>query len=104
MKLQLSHYLSRLAEICVIYDVKQLSLFGSAARDDFDQDSSDIDFLVDFMDSGPSGAFDRYFGLKETLEQLFQCSVDLVEVQAVKNPYFRQAIVEDRIVVYGTGS
>nr|NIT57867.1 hypothetical protein [Fodinibius sp.]NIV15274.1 hypothetical protein [Fodinibius sp.]NIY26449.1 hypothetical protein [Fodinibius sp.] len=48
------------------------------------------------------GAFERYFGLKEALERLFQRSVDLVDVKAIKNPYFRQAIEKDKVIVYGT--
>ncbi|MFQ5614711.1 MAG: nucleotidyltransferase family protein [Anaerolineae bacterium] len=49
---------------------------------------SDLDFLVEFADFYALGAFDRYFGLKEDLEQLFQRPVDLVEVKAIRNPYF----------------
>lgn len=37
-----------LAYLCRRYRVLSLSLFGSAARDDFDPERSDYDFLVDF--------------------------------------------------------
>ena len=60
-----------------------------------------MDFLVDFSDVHPLGAFDRYFGLKEALEQLFRRSVNLVEKRAIKNPYFCQAIEGNGVVVYG---
>jgi predicted nucleotidyltransferase len=39
--------------------------------------------------------------LKEALEQLFQRPVDLVEVKAIKNPYFRQAVEQEKVLVYG---
>ncbi|MBN1139553.1 MAG: nucleotidyltransferase domain-containing protein [Anaerolineae bacterium] len=93
-----------LIELCDAFGVKRLELFGSASRGDFDPRQSDLDFLVDFDEGHSLGAFDRYFGFKEALEQLFQRSVDLVEEKAIRNPYFRQAIAQDRTLVYGSGS
>ena len=55
-------------------------LFGSAARDQLRPDS-DIDVLVDF--DGPA-TFDRYFGLKDRLEQAFGRPVDLVTSRGLK--------------------
>ena len=101
MNLNLSNYADELSNLCAVYGVKCLELFGSASRDDFDLEESDLDFLVEFADIHPMRAFDRYFGLKEELEQLFQRPVDLVEVKAIKNPYFRQAIEQDKVLVYG---
>jgi len=72
--------------LCADYGVKRLELFGSASRSDFDLKDSDLDFLVEFAVSYSLGAFDRYFGLKEDLERLFQRPVDLVEIKAIKNP------------------
>jgi len=101
VQLDIADYMSKLSELCVTYGVRRLELFGSASRSDFDRGRSDVDFLVDFAETHPLGTFDRYFGLKEGLEQLFQRSVDLVEEKAIKNPYFRQAIEKDRVLVYG---
>lgn len=102
MSINLSTYSNKLSELCVAYDVKRLQLFGSASRNDFDLEKSDLDFLVEFLEMHSPGAFDRYFGLKEALEQLFQRPVDLVEVKAIKNPYFRQAIERDKVLLYET--
>lgn len=101
MNPDLSRHANELASLCVVYGVSSLELFGSGARRDFDREESDFDFLVEFADGHPMGAFDRYFGFKEELEQLFQRSVDLIEVRAIKNPYFQQVIEQDRVVVYG---
>ncbi len=39
----------KLAELCRRYGVARLEVFGSAGRGtDFDPDSSDVDFLVEF--------------------------------------------------------
>jgi predicted nucleotidyltransferase len=102
MTLDLARYADELSYLCDEYGVKRLELFGSATRKNFDFDDSDLDFLVDFEETHPMGAFDRYFGLKEALERLFQRPVDLVVVKAIKNPYFRQAIEKDKVLIYGT--
>lgn len=102
--MDISAYKHRISQLCITYDVKRLMLFGSATRSDFDPTHSDIDFLVEFVSPHPSGAFDRYFGLKESLEKLFRRPVDLVEQPAIKNPYFRAAIEQEKVLVYGSGN
>ncbi len=102
MSLNLAEYSDKLSTLCAIYGVKRLELFGSASRGDFDRENSDLDFLVEFAEYRSTGAFDRYFGLKEDLERLFQRPVDLVEINAIKNPYFREAIEQDKVLVYET--
>ena len=104
MTLEINAYMSKLSELCARYGVNRLEVFGSAARGNFDPKHSDVDFLVDFAEKHPLGAFERYFGLKEALEQLFQRPVDLVEEKAIRNPYFHQAIAQDKVLVYGTGN
>ena len=39
-----------LADLCREYRVRRLDVFGSAARGDFDEESSDVDLLVEFGD------------------------------------------------------
>lgn len=102
MNLDLTAYSEQLSNLCAIYGVKRLELFGSASRSDFDSKKSDLDFLVEFEASHSTGAFDRYFGLKENLERLFERPVDLIEIKAIKNPYFRQSVERDKVLVYGT--
>ncbi|MCB0208406.1 MAG: nucleotidyltransferase domain-containing protein [Anaerolineae bacterium] len=102
MNLNLADYSDQLSNLCILYGVKRLEIFGSASRDDFDLEKSDLDFLVEFEEMHSSGAFDRYFGLKEALEQLFHRPIDLVEVKAIKNPYFRQSVEQDKVLVYGS--
>jgi predicted nucleotidyltransferase len=104
MAVDLDLYVDELAKVCDAYGVKRLEVFGSAFRSDFDPSESDIDFLVEFSDEHQLSPFERYFGLKEALERLFQRPVDLVEERAIRNPYFREAIEQDRTLVYGTAS
>jgi len=88
-----------IATLCQRYGVKRLELFGSAATGDFDPKTSDLDFLLEF-DANPSDLFNRYFGLKESLETLFSRKVDLVMVGALQNPYFIESVNKTRKLVY----
>ena len=91
---------AELASLCRRLHVRRLELFGSAARDDFDPTSSDLDFLVEFDSSGGGRALDNYFDLKEALEHLFGRRVDLVMPDAVRNPYVRADIENSRKLLY----
>jgi predicted nucleotidyltransferase len=92
--------LSEVAALCRRRGVKQLDLFGSATRDDFDVSCSDLDFLVDLGEHPPFSPLDAFFGLKDALELLFGRPVDLVETGAVRNPYVLASIERDRQAVY----
>src|SRR5262245_10742313 len=66
----------QIAALCRQYGVRRLELFGSAARGDFDSQASDLDFMVEFLSDDWKGAADRWFGLQEGLETLFEKKVD----------------------------
>ena len=87
-------------DLCRRFGVLSLEVFGSAADGNFDPDSSDIDFLVEFGESDSGSLFHRFFGLSEALEQLFARRVDLVSPSAMKNPYFIAAVNRSRQSVY----
>jgi predicted nucleotidyltransferase len=91
---------AELAQLCRRYRVLSLSLFGSAARDDFDPARSDYDFLVDFEALPPGEYADAYFGMLASLEQLLGRPVDLVVASAIKNPYFRQSVEQTKALLY----
>jgi predicted nucleotidyltransferase len=75
-------------------------LFGSAARGDFDPESSDLDFLVELEALSPARYASAYFALKEGLEKLFGRPVDLVTESGLANPYFRQRVQAERRNLY----
>ncbi len=92
--------IENLRELCAAHGVVRLDLFGSAAREDFDAATSDLDFLVEFRESSPVAHADAYFGLLEALERLFGRSVDLVERKAIRNPFFLGVVERTRVTVY----
>jgi predicted nucleotidyltransferase len=96
----ISQHASDITSLCRRFRVRRLELFGSAASDRFDADRSDVDLLVEFETLGDGEHADAYFGLLESLESLFSRHVDLVMTQAIRNPYFLQAIEPTRTVLY----
>ncbi len=91
---------AELAELCRRHHVLRLALFGSATRDDFDPQRSDLDFLVDFESLPPGEHADSYFGLLEGLESLLGRPVDLVESSTLRNPYRRQEIEATQVLLH----
>lgn len=87
------------AELARQHHVKHLSLFGSAATEDFDPGRSDADFLVEFSPESPS-PFEDYFRFKEALEELFGRPVDLVTPPSLENPHFAASVARTAVEVY----
>ena len=96
----LHQHQEHLAELCRRYRVAQLEVFGSAAVGTFDEQRSDLDFLVDFQEGFPDGPFHQYFDFLAALKSLFGREVDLVETQAIRNPYFAQSVSKTRRALY----
>nr|WP_026152716.1 nucleotidyltransferase domain-containing protein [Actinopolyspora halophila] len=91
---------NEIEELCSTLSARRLDLFGSAVDDSFDAASSDVDVLVEF-DAGPD--FDHsgtYFGLKEGLERILGRPVDVVSSSGLRNPHFRQRVLETRTELY----
>jgi len=87
--------------LCTLYRVQRLEVFGSALTDkSFHSERSDLDFLVEFLPLRQGEYADAYFGLLEALEELFHRHIDLVMPGAIKNPYFLESVNKNRKVLY----
>jgi len=80
--------------------VERLFVFGSATHGSTLADVRDLDFLVQFKPMPPVQHAHNYFRLAEQLEELFQAPIDLVEIEAIDNPYFKEAVDESKVSVY----
>jgi predicted nucleotidyltransferase len=87
--------------LCEKHGVRQLEVFGSATDSGrFDSAKSDVDFVIDFLDYGP-GIADRFFRFAEDIEALLGRSADFVfGDKPIKNPYFREAVNESRVMIF----
>lgn len=95
----LENHQSELTELCRQFGVERLEVFGSAVTEAFNPES-DLDFLVHFSKKPGLSLVEQYFGFKEALEELFGRRVDLLEEEAVTNPYFLRAIRPQRTLLY----
>ncbi|MET7254760.1 nucleotidyltransferase family protein [Dyadobacter fermentans] len=97
---RLQKYRAAITKLCKAHKVKSLYAFGSVLSDNFNAES-DIDLIVDFAHMDVEDYADNYFDFKFSLQELFKRPIDLIEEKAVKNPYFRQNINQQRHRLYG---
>jgi predicted nucleotidyltransferase len=94
--------LPQIAELCRKYRVERMYLFGSAARDDFDPATSDIDLLYSFSPELTIDEYgDNFFELMWALDELFGRQVDMTAEKSLSNPYLIESINRDKLLVYG---
>ncbi len=93
--------LDTLGEFCRRWKITQLSLFGSALRDDF-TDRSDLDFLATFAPDAEWSLFD-HVEMEEELARILCRPVDLISRDAVEQSHNwirREDILQSAQVVY----
>jgi predicted nucleotidyltransferase len=81
------------SELAQKYNVSSIGIFGSAVRDDFSSEHSDIDIIVDF--SKPIGI--EFINLADFLENKLHRKVDLVSKKGIKEAYYREI---EREIIY----
>jgi predicted nucleotidyltransferase len=80
--------------------VKKLYLFGSALTARFDENSSDIDVLVETENISPEEKGTCLLALWDDLEKLFNRKVDLLTENSLRNPYLAREIEQTRKLIY----
>lgn len=95
-KIEIPH--DRIRDFCRRWRIKEFAIFGSTLRDDF-RPESDVDVLVTFQGGAPWGLFEIVEMIEE-LQNIFGRKVDLVEKEALRNPFRRHEILSQCQVVY----
>jgi uncharacterized protein len=90
----------KIEAFCRRWKIAELSLFGSALREDFRSDS-DVDILVSFAEDADWDLFD-WVNMIEELKVIFGREVDLVEKTSLRNPFRRHYILNNPKVIYAT--
>ena len=91
-----------LASFCRKWRIQELSVFGSALRNDFGPDS-DLDFLVVFKDNDAGPWMSKFMDLEEELSQVLGRRVDVVDKRGVEqseNYIRRRHILSSARVIY----
>lgn len=61
--------------------------------------SSDIDFIIEFKIDDPIKYTDNYFELKFELEKMFNRKIDLLESKAIRNPFLKESIDRTKVLI-----
>lgn len=77
------------------YGISSMSLFGSYARGEADDDS-DVDL---FIDKGKLKSLFQYFSFVNELEDLLKCHVDVVTT-GIKDKSFLDEIQKEGVLIY----
>ena len=96
----LAQHSEQIRKLCSIHKVDKMYVFGSVLTKDFSE-QSDVDFLVKFGEIELYDYFENLLNLKESLEKLLQRKVDILEIQAIKNPYLKKSIDNNKKLIYG---
>ena len=97
----LNEHKGDLKSLCERFRVAKLYVFGSVVNGNFDEASSDIDFLAQFKEREPTADYaERFFGLENGLVSVFNRPVDLITVEGLKKPGFRGVVERTRRLVY----
>jgi hypothetical protein len=89
---------AKIAVFCHRWKVTEFALFGSILREDF-RANSDVDVLVTFAPESQISLFDLA-QMQIELQSLFGRPVDIIEKDALRNPYRKREILKTAEVVY----
>ncbi|RYD54010.1 MAG: nucleotidyltransferase [Sphingobacteriales bacterium] len=92
-------YKDAIEALCRRHGVQRLFAFGSVLSDRFSE-QSDVDLLVEFTGVDLSKYADNYYSFKFALEEMLGHPVDLLESQAIRNPFFKKNIEAQRQLLY----
>lgn len=99
-KILLEHA-AELNALCKANSVKSLFVFGSVVTDKFDEEKSDIDFVVELNNlNDPLLIGEQMLNLWNGLEKTFNRSVDLLRIENISNPILKQRIEKSKELVY----
>lgn len=101
MSLQLAVDRAKVAEFCRKWRVKELSVFGSALRQDDFGPGSDVDVLVELQPDHGLSLYD-WVDMIDELRAILGREVDLVAKGGLKNPFRRREILRTAEVVYAS--
>jgi uncharacterized protein len=86
--------------LCISHSVKTLYAFGSYTNDQFKQQESDIDLLVEIDDDDPIERGDKLLSFWDRLESFFNRKVDLLTESSLRNPFLKKSIDSTKVLIY----
>ena len=97
---EIENKIEKLNALCVKYRVKKLFVFGSIVKGNFNNETSDVDLIVEVENLPPEQKGEILMKLWTELELLFSRKVDLITNMNLKNPYLKKDIENSKILLY----
>lgn len=86
----------QIIDVCKKYQISELSLFGSQVRGDFNE-TSDFDFLVDFLPEAKISFFELGY-IQSELEEIVKTEVDLIPKKGLKELIKPHVLAEAEVI------
>ncbi len=91
--------LPEIRDLCGAHHVRRMSIFGSAVREDFDPETSDVDVRVEFLPEADEDYLENLYAIHDMLPVYFQRKVDVISGD-IRNPYLKREIESHEVTVY----
>jgi predicted nucleotidyltransferase len=91
---------AEIVELCRTHHVRRFSIFGSAVRDDFDPERSDVDVRIEFKPDALENYVRNFHSLHDALVATFGRKVDIISSKEIQNRYLRKEIEDTQVTLY----
>jgi len=92
--------LAEFLTLCKNHNVRNLYAFGSSISNDFNEEFSDIDLLIEIDNEDPIERGETLMNIWDKFEDFFHRKVDLLTNSSIKNPILRRNIDSTKILIY----
>ena len=100
LKASIENKMSDFLSLCKAHNVKNLYAFGSSITEDFNEETSDIDLLIEIDNNDPIERGENLMSIWDKFEDFFQRKVDLLTSTSIKSPILKKSIDSTKILIY----
>lgn len=100
LKESISYKMAEFLSLCKSHHVKNLYAFGSSITNEFNEELSDIDLLIEIDKNDPIERGEILMNIWDKFEKFFQRKVDLLTNTSIKNPVLKKNIDSTKILIY----
>ena len=100
LKESIGRKLSEFITLCKSHNVKSIYAFGSSVNNNFNDETSDFDLLIEIENDDPIERGENLMSIWEKFEELFQRRVDLLTYSSIRNPILKSTIDSTKILIY----
>ncbi len=100
LKESIASKMTEFSTLCKKHNVKRLYAFGSSITEEFKEESSDIDLLIELQHQDPIERGETLMSIWDKFEDFFQRKVDLLTNTSIKNPILKQSIDSTKVLIY----